>query len=193
MKTAQRAAAVCLALVAACAGGPSPGTRVLPVEHDSLVTLAPRYKDHACHDTFSRGGRDPEACGPFPCENDKCHVEPCTSPKDCYHGICEDGYCLNVRAQGEKACAPYADPPRAGGSSDESSPVAKAYYASRMGCACAARSEKASDDYEACAEFPCTLRGCYVQACQGDSDCKFGLCSGHASGPHGYCVTHDDY
>jgi len=89
-------------------------------------------------------------------------------------------------------CEPYADPePR--GRSEAIPPAAKAAYRARSGCACAPVPAGWGEDRGSCGPFPCTPRGCHVQECRVDEDCRAGTCSHYASWPHGYCVTDDAY
>jgi hypothetical protein len=68
--------------------------------------------------------------------------------------------------------------------------VAEAYQA-RSGCDCAGAAPRASGGHAVCGPFPCTPKGCHVARCRVDDDCRAGMCSRHASWPHGYCVTSD--
>jgi len=140
-----------------------------------------RYKDQKCdRDGENLSGRgDASRCGPFPCDFGRCVVERCGADGRCHPGFCEGGWCVHGTEGGARAC-PFVD-----------RDAARARPELVAGCRCAPQSATARRDREACASFPCAPGGCYVQRCSGDRDCKFGVCSGHASGPHGYCVTDD--
>jgi hypothetical protein len=175
----------------ACAGHVRTSSGHLAVEHGSLADAEATYRGAACHSGFF-ARPDPKHCGPFPCVDEKCEVARCGADEACANGVCADGYCLNAAPAGAKVCERFVDPPRPDApASRELSEEARAYYASRNGCACAPSDVHSRRDSDACSSFPCLPEGCYAKACSRDEDCRVGLCSGHASGPHGYCVMQD--
>jgi hypothetical protein len=101
-----------------------------------------------------------------------------SQPKSCHPGFCVEGYCVRPEAHGQRDCSHIS-----GAVSDP---------AERAGCQCYPQSGARARDGDVCGSFPCGPNGCYVQKCERDEDCKIGLCSAYASGPHGYCVTDDD-
>jgi hypothetical protein len=87
------------------------------------------------------------------------------------------------------SCPAYVDPvPHPSENAEGDYRRAWPEYVKFHGCACTPPS-----DSHACGPFPCSPGGCYVAQCGFDGDCKFGKCSSHASGPHGYCVSSDPY
>lgn len=178
-----------LLLIPACgSSAPPPGQPFRVVSHGALAEAAKRAEGHACaikgENLSGRG--DPENCGPFPCDSGACVVNACTAAKDCYPGICADGYCILAAPHGSRTCKPRELPSLAPDG-------AAADFSAWAGCECAPQSVPRPRDQPMCGSFPCSPEGCYVKQCRGDGDCAYGMCSDHASGPHGYCVTDDDY
>jgi hypothetical protein len=178
-------AAGTVALAAHGIGCWTPPVHVYPaVSVADPAAAAPRYRDQAC--TLAAGsddGRgDPDHCGPFPCAGGHCQVSTCdpTSATACFPGVCAGGYCLSAAPVGARAC-------------EATKPKDEAETLFRGGCRCVPESASAPRDRDVCGSLPCGLHGCYVQPCHGDRDCAYGICSGHASAPHGYCVTDDPY
>ena len=171
--------------------GSRPTAPALPwrvVSHGALQEAAKQAEGHTCaikgENLTGRG--DPESCGPFPCVYGACAVQTCVASKDCYPGICSEGYCISPASHGSRTCAPRKLPsPGPDGSPGD--------FSSWSGCQCAPQSATVLRDREMCETFPCSLEGCYVKRCSGDGDCEHGICSSHASYPHGYCVTDDPY
>jgi hypothetical protein len=183
--------ALLLAAVA-CARHVRTARGYLLVAHGSLVEAAATYRDAKC-DALS-GRPDPEHCGPFACDGEKCGITPCTIDKDCFHGACADGYCLPYAPSGDRVCEPFVDLTAADKPAvDEISERGHAYLASRNGCACAPNDY--GSDWKACSTFPCLPDGCYVKRCTSDEECRPRglLCSHAASGPHFYCVRSDPH
>ncbi|MEJ7729001.1 MAG: hypothetical protein WKG00_07295 [Polyangiaceae bacterium] len=88
-------------------------------------------------------------------------------------------------------CDPYQEPDtRVARSEPLPASVADAYQA-RSGCDCAQATSAPGVENTACGPFPCTPQGCHVGKCRVDEDCRAGMCSHHASWPHGYCVADD--
>ncbi len=97
------------------------------------------------------GRGDPESCGPFPCAYGACVVRTCATAKDCYSGICSDGYCISPAPHGSRACAPHRLPsPGPDGSTGD--------FSSWSGCQCAPQSATALRDREMCETFPAHSR-----------------------------------
>jgi hypothetical protein len=97
-----------------------------------------------------------------------------------------------TQQQERHPCDPWVDPEGdAGARYEPIAPAAAEAYRARSGCACAPVPAAWREDTDACGPFPCRPGGCYVQQCRIDDDCRAGLCSHHASWPHGYCVTSD--
>jgi hypothetical protein len=172
---------------AGCGGRPVPLRPWHVVAPANLAQAAAAAEGHACSIAGENlsGRGDPAACGPFPCEYGKCRVSTCDGTADhCYPGFCSQGYCLRPEPHGTRSCAPAAKKYWEGDA---------ATWAARAGCQCLPQNATISRDQETCGSFPCGIDGCYVKQCDGDGDCEYGLCSGHGSRPHGYCVTDDAY
>jgi hypothetical protein len=178
------AAAATVALVGHGFGCWTPPTHVYPsVAVSDPAQAAERYRGRACHVAGGgdNGRADPSSCGPFPCESDLCRVRTCTPGKDtCHPGVCAGGYCLSAAPVGGRECP-------------AETPTDEAATLFRGGCRCVPQSGRMPRDREVCGSLPCGLHGCYVQPCNADRDCEYGVCSGHASGPRAYCVTDDPY
>lgn len=84
--------------------------------------------------------------------------------------------------RGSRSCDPFAASEVQGSEVD---------WSKWAGCECVQPAEGRARDRQHCGLFPCAADGCYVKACVADTDCALGLCSAHASRPHGYCVTDD--
>ena len=148
----------------------------------------------------------PKACDPFVCYRDACRVETCTNDGECKRGSCIEGYCALPPPQPGRRCEAFDvdefrrefEPgnPRLASQSPEHGSAEARWLARFDGCAC--RPEywtegSTSAHAPECGSFPCTPNGCYVRECSSDSDCAFGLCSSHASWPHGWCVESDPH
>ncbi len=104
-------------------------------------------------------------------------------------GACVSQQTPGVLPTSSHACAPFVDPLRDRQAvTDSDARDAWREYAKAHACACTP-----PRDERACGSFPCAPGGCYVAQCRMDADCKLGVCSDHASGPHGYCVVEDPY
>lgn len=179
-----------IASVASCSTSvtDSAGRRWRVVNVGSPDSEAENWRDKTCPGAEAAAKRQAEvpdpwstlACGPFPCDyGGKCLVSKCDEKNTCSTGFCSKGYCVRAVAQGPRFCQPaspesvYDNPPSA------------------AGCRCTPLSSRAMRDEATCGQFPCSPEGCYVRRCKIDADCAYGMCSSHASGPHGYCVTDD--
>lgn len=148
-------------------------------------------------------GEEHDACDPFVCHRGACLVKECSAERECPRGSCIEGYCALPPPQPGRKCEPYdpdaansvlypakMEPPKV-----HDARVAK--YLERFDrCACRPEYWTEGVMYASsreCGPFPCTPNGCHVQPCESDSDCAAGLCSSHASGPNGWCVTSDPY
>ena len=178
-----------IAVVAACSGGDRLGkARRMPwrpVAHPDLAASAATYRGKGCGVTGENlsGREESPECGPFPCMLGHCYVEACPPDGACGAGFCADGYCVRSEAGGQKQCELVA----------QSTPPSDAELVARAGCTCTPQALASPRDQPVCGSFPCAPDGCYVARCSGDGDCALGLCSHHASAPHGYCVTADPY
>jgi hypothetical protein len=173
--------AVTLAVYASCVRRT---TWDLSYDH-SLAADAQRVQGKAC-----RADTD---CDLFVCESgrQKCIARPCRTHDECWPNACIQHLCTRAPLQAGTSCEPLDWKKIRDPESDD----AEAAYASLDGCACepAGFFDKTWTEGDPCGSFPCTPSGCYVSKCSGDESCRFGLCSRHASGPHGYCVTNDAY
>lgn len=134
-----------------------------------------------------------EDCGPFICESgvQRCLARSCRMHAECWPNACIQNLCTRAPRQSGSSCEPLDS--RELEHLDENEELAR--YEALDGCAC--EPQGSFDESWArgspCGQFPCTPAGCYVSQCFGDDNCRFGLCSSHASGPHGYCVTSDPH
>lgn len=178
-----------LAFAGACradtTASPAPASAPAP-SHESLATAAVQYEGAACSITGENGSGWPagDECGPFPCTWGQCVVQTCSDEGRCYPGFCVSGYCVRGQPRGERRCDPIS--PR-----EERVDAGDGEWDERRGCQCNPQNEGRARDFTMCGQFPCGADGCYVETCSDDDDCTYGLCSSHASGPHGYCVTDD--
>lgn len=156
------------------------------LEYDeSLANALKRYQGQACADS--------RACGPFVCDSasNRCTSRACRVHYDCYPNACIQGLCVQAPLQGGSSCEPI--------DIDElyklREEAREDVYADLDGCACSPQGilDKGWGDGSPCGSFPCAPGGCYVSKCSGDSDCRYGWCSKHASGPADHCVTSDPY
>jgi hypothetical protein len=166
----------------AIAPGPEGPYRSIAVADVAAAAARAQGKDCSVKGENLSGRGDPDACGPFPCDDGACVVRACAGKTTCYPGFCSQGYCLRAEPGGRRACQPFSEAQQG-----------DAGVTSLSGCQCVAQSASMPRDRRACGSFPCGPDGCYVKACRRDSDCAYGLCSSYASGPHGYCVTDDPH
>ena len=142
-------------------------------------------------------------CDPFVCVQKKCVVKECVEDRDCPRGICIEGYCALPPPQPGKRCDPFDDegahsilyPAKVEPRDVHDERVAK-YLSQWDRCSCRPlwlREGMTSAESDECGPFPCTPSGCYVHACESDSDCAEGLCSSHASWPNDWCVKSDPH
>jgi hypothetical protein len=133
-------------------------------------------------------------CGPFVCESgvQRCQARPCRTNSECWPNACIQNLCTRAPLQSGSSCEPL-DWHRFSAETDPDDE--KRAYRSLDGCACEPQGffDEGWAMGQPCGSFPCTPAGCYVSECSVDGDCRFGLCSHHASGPHGYCVVSDAY
>ncbi len=149
------------------------GRAVKVVSAGDLPAAAEAAREKTCAEQST-------ACGPFPCSGGKCVVAVCDDRTHCSLGFCSEGYCVRAEEDGARACRPFAPP--TGEAVD---------WQVWSGCRCTPESEGVGRDEARCGSFPCTAAGCYVHACEKDSDCSSGICASHTAWPHGYCVTDD--
>jgi hypothetical protein len=132
-------------------------------------------------------------CDLFVCElgRQHCIARPCSRSDECWPNACIQHLCTRAPLQSGWSCEPLDDT-NIQWLSDADQERA---YGRLDGCACepAGFFDKPWAQGHPCGSFPCTPSGCYVSQCIDDGNCRFGLCSRHASGPHGYCVTSDAY
>ncbi|MBL8742352.1 MAG: hypothetical protein JNK04_14690 [Myxococcales bacterium] len=181
--------AIWLSLLVALACGPTvvrKGQKLRLVPTGDLARLAETIQGRKCAsaDEKASGRGDGDVCGPFPCEGGECRVIACGGSEDpgCHLGFCFEGFCVRAAEHGQRSCEPFAWLQ----GDDE-----KVDWSRFNGCKCTPQGETVGRDEPRCGDFPCTADGCYVSACKVDKDCAHGLCSSHASGPQGYCVTDD--